>query len=88
MFATKHKSTRGNKCYQVFISDKDCIALHPMESQDEFEPTLHWFCKQIGVLVDLIVDGFSAQKKLSVKRFCDQGGTTLKILECATPWAN
>jgi len=45
MFATKHKSTRGNKCCQVFISDKDCIALYPMESQDEFETTLHWFCK-------------------------------------------
>ena len=32
--------------------------------------------------------GFSAQKKPSVKRFCDQVGTTLKMLERATTWEN
>ena len=59
-----------------------------MKSQDEFETALHWFCKEIGVPVDLILDGFSAQITSSVKRFCDQGGITLKILERATPWVN
>ena len=88
MFATKHKSTRGNKCCQVFVSDKGYIAVYPMKSQDEFETALHWFCKEIGVPVDLILDGFSAQTKTTIKRFCDQVGTTLKILERATPWAN
>ena len=28
MFATKHKSTRGNKCCQVFVSDKGYIAVY------------------------------------------------------------
>ena len=40
------------------------------------------------MIVDLTLDGFSAQTKLSVKWFYDQVGTTLKILERATPWAN
>ena len=38
--------------------------------------------------VDLIVVGFSAQKKPSVKRFCYQVGTMLKILVRAIPWSN
>ena len=88
MFARKHKSTRENKCCQVFVSDKGYVAVYPMKTQHEFETALHWFCKEIGVPVELIVDGFSAQTTTSVKRFCDQVGTTLKILERATPWAN
>ena len=88
MFASKHKSTRGNKCCQVFVSDKGYVAVYPMKSQDEFETALHWFCKEIGVPVELILDGFSAQTTSTVKRFCDQVGTTLKVLERATPWAN
>ena len=81
MFATKHKYTRGNACCQVFVSDKGCVAVYPMNSQDEFENDLHWFYKEVGVPVDLIVDEISAQKNPSAKRFCDQVGTTLMILE-------
>ena len=88
LFATNHKSTRGNKCCQVFVSGKIYICVCPMKSQDEFETTLHWIFKEVGVPVDRIVDEFSAQKKLSVKRLCDQVGTTLKILERAIPWEN
>ena len=79
MFATKHKSTKVNKCCQVFVSDEGYI-VHPMKYQDEFETALHWFCTEFGVLVNMIVDGFSTQKKPSVKRFCDQVGTALNIL--------
>ena len=85
MFTTKHKYVRGKKCCQVFVSDEGCVAMCPMKTQHAFSTTLHWFCKEAGVLVYLMVDGFSAQKKLSVKQFCDQVGTTLKILKCSTP---
>ena len=62
--------------------------MHPMKSQDEFETAVHWFCKEVGVLVDLIVDGFSDKKKLFFNRFCDLVDTTLKTLEPSTPWEN
>ena len=88
LFPTKHKSTRGKKYCKVFVRDKSYVTVYPMKSQDEFETDLHWFCKEVGVPVDLIVCEFSAQKKPSVKRFCNQVGTTLKILERATPWEN
>ena len=59
-----------------------------MKSQTEFQDTLHWFCKQVGVPVTLVVDGHKSQTSNSVKRFFDQVGLTLKTLETETPWAN
>ena len=50
-----------------------------MKSQDKFETTLNWFCKDFGVPVDLILDGFSIQTKFAMKRFCDQGLMTLEL---------
>ena len=59
-----------------------------MKSQSEFQTALHWFCKQIGVPTSLSIDGHKAQTSNAVRRFCNQVGTTLKILEVNTPWAN
>ena len=89
MFASpKAKSLRQNTCCQVFVSDKGYVAVYPMKSQSEFNSTPHWFCKQVGVPVSLIIDGHKAQKSNETRRFCSQVGTTLKILEIGTPWAN
>ena len=82
MFATpKAKSTQGYTCCQVFVSDKGFVAVYPMKSQAEFQTALHWFCKEVGVPVDLVVDAHRAQTSNKVQRFCDQVGTTLCILE-------
>jgi hypothetical protein len=70
------------------VSDKGFVAVYPMKNQEEFQTALHWFCKQIGVPASLICDGHSAQTSRNVKRFCDQIGTTLRILERGTPWSN
>ena len=59
-----------------------------MKSQAEFQTALHWFCKEVGVPVDLVVDAHRAQTSNKVQRFCDQVGTTLRILEKGTHWAN
>ena len=67
MLATKKNSTKVNKCSQILIFDKVYIAEFPMNFQHEFETTLCWFCKEVDVPVDLIINGFSAQKKLSIK---------------------
>ncbi len=37
LFATKMaKSLRGNTCAQIFVSDKDFIALYPMKKEAEY----------------------------------------------------
>ncbi len=89
MFATKKGiSTRGNKACQVFVSDKGFVAVYPMQSAKDFDTALHWFCKQVGVPVSLVCDPYSSQTSKEVKRFCDQIGTTLRVLEKGTQWAN
>ena len=45
MFATKAaKSLRGNTCCQLFVSDKDFLALYPMRQELEYPP----FFERIG----------------------------------------
>ena len=73
---------------QVFVSDKDFVAVYPMQSRRVFKDALHQFCKEIGAPVTLVVDPASENKSKDVRRFCHQVGTNLQILEEHTQWAN
>lgn len=89
MYATaKGKSTRGNKCCQVFVSDKGFVAVYPMECPSQFEDALQLFCKEVGVPVTMVADPHPSQTKKTVRRFCEQVGMTLRLLEKNTQWAN
>ena len=49
LFVTaKGKSTRGNTCAQLFVSDKGFVAIYPMASKRDYPKALHLFCKEIG----------------------------------------
>ncbi len=88
LLALTTKSTRGNIYAQVFVSDKGFLSVYPMKSQSEFQDALHWFCKEVGVPHQLVMDGHRAQKNLATKKFCHQVGTIMRVLEEGTPWAN
>jgi hypothetical protein len=89
LFVTdKAKSTRNFKACQLFVSDKGYIAVYPMERVGDFEKSLHLFCKDVGVPLTIVADPHPSQKSYSVRRFCDQVGTTLRLLEKSTQWAN
>ena len=70
------------------MSDRGFIAIYPMKSKGEFLDALHQFCKEVGVPTTLVVDPSGEQRKKEVKKFCHQVGTTLRILEESTQWAN
>ena len=64
MFATdKAKSTRGNKCCQLFVSDKGFVAVYPMESASQFEDALQLFCKEVGVPTTMVADPHPSQTR-------------------------
>ena len=84
----KGKSTRGNICAQIFVSDKGFVAIYPMKTKGDFLNALHQFCKEIGVPPTLVVDPAGEQTSKEVKKFCHQVGATLKIIEESTQWAN
>ena len=89
MFVTKSaKSLRGYTMLQLFVSDKGYISVYPMEKKSDFRDCLHLFCKEVGVPEILVVDPSGEQTSKPVRRFCIQVGTTLKMLEENTQWAN
>ena len=59
-----------------------------MELKSKFKDALHSFCKEVGVPIALVVDPSGEQTSKAVKQFCNQVGTTLRILEESTQWAN
>lgn len=82
------KSTRGNTSAQIFVSDKGFVAIYPMKHKSDFPDALHLFCKEVGVPESLIVDPSGEQTSRKVKKFCNQVGTSLRILGESTQWAN
>ena len=63
LFATKGaKSTRGNICAQIFVSDKGFRLLYPMKDQQSYFLALKEFAKDVGALEVLVCDAPPAQK--------------------------
>jgi hypothetical protein len=78
------KSSRGNICGQLFVSDKGFVAFYPMKRQADYFLALKQFAKDVGVPEVLVCDPYPAQTKHEIQNFCTQTGTTLKVLEAET----
>jgi hypothetical protein len=89
-FATKKagKSSRGHTCCQLFVTDKGFVYVVPMKSKGEALQAVKQFAKEIGAPEALICDMSGEQTSHALKRFCNEIGTTLRVLEEGTPWAN
>ena len=59
-----------------------------MISESESPLALELFAKEVGVPEYLIADPARAQKSREVVDFCHKIGTTLRLLEESTQWAN
>lgn len=89
-FATKKakKSSRGNTCCQLFVTDKGFVYVVPMKSKSEVIHAVKQFAKEIGAPDAIISDAAREQKSQELRKFCNEIGTSLRILEEGTPWAN
>ena len=88
-FVTKKgTSRRGYTCMQIFVSDKGFVYVVPMKSKGEFTDALHMFAKEIGVPLAIICDPSGEQTSAKSKKLVQQIGTTLRLLEEGTQWAN
>jgi hypothetical protein len=89
-FATSKagKSSRGHTCCQLFVTDKGFIYVAPMKSKSEALQAVKQFAKEIGAPDAMICDHSGEQTSIALKRFCQEIGATLKVLEEGTPWAN
>ena len=89
-FATKKggKSSRGNTCCQLFVTDKGFMHVVPMKRKSEVLMAVKIFAKEIGAPDALICDMSKEQTSSDMKIFLNEIGTTLRALEEGTPWAN
>lgn len=89
-FATSKagRSTRGNTCCQLFVTDKGFVYVVPMKTRAEVMKAVKQFAKEIGAPEALICDAAREQRQVDLRSFCNEIGTTLRVLEENTPWAN
>jgi hypothetical protein len=80
----KARSTRGYTCMQIFVSDKGFVKVYPMRKVSEYPQALKLFAKDVGAPDVLVADLHPSNKSKDVKAFCNQIGTTLRILEEST----
>ena len=82
------KSSRGHTYAQLFVTDNFCAYVVPMKSENEFSQAIKQLAKAIGAPDALICNTARAQKSAAVRRFCNDIGTTIRVLEENTPWSN
>ena len=89
-FSTKNagKSTRKNTCCQLFVTDKGFVYVVPMKSKVNVLDAVKQFAKEIGAPDALIFDMSGEQTSQPMRKFCHKIGTSLRVLEEGTPWAN
>ena len=89
-FATrkKGKSSRGNTCCQLFVTDKGFVYVVPMRRKSDVPHAIRQFAKEIGAPDAIVCDPGWEQISQAVKQFCNVIGTQLRMLEEGTPWAN
>jgi Reverse transcriptase (RNA-dependent DNA polymerase) len=91
-FATKKKgrgkSSRGHTCVQLFVSDTGFVFVVPMKSKSQVPQAMKMFAKEVGAPDSFICDHSGEQTSKEVKDFCHLIGSSLRILEEGTPWAN
>ena len=87
-FATKKagKLSRGNACFQLFVTDKGFVYVVPLKSRTEVLQAIKQFAKEIGVLDAIICDEASEKKSQNIRKLLGEIGTTLRLLEEGTPW--
>ena len=90
LFATSKagKSSRGNKCAQLFVTDKGFVYVVPMKSESQVLHAIKQFAKTIGAPEALIHDASKAQKSKELHMYCNDIGTTLRVFDGNTPLAN
>ena len=86
--ASSGKSTRGHTCMQLFVTDKGFVYVVPMSSKKEVPLALKQFAKEIGAPDAIIADASGEQTSKEVKSFLSSIGTSLRLIEEGTPWAN
>ena len=81
-------SERGHTCCQFFVTDKGFIYVVLMKSKKDVPQAVKQFAKEIGAPNAIICDTAGDQTSGALNEICHKIGTTSRVLEDGTPWAN
>ena len=84
----KLRSTRGNTCAQLFVTDKGFLFVVPMRTRGDVLHALKAFVRAVGAPEAFVLDPSGEQTSQKVKGFVSEIGTALRVLETNTQWAN
>jgi len=89
-FATRKggKSSRQNTCCQLFVTDRGFVYVVPLRSKSEVLQAVKLFAKEVGAPDAIIADAAKEQQSTELRGFLQSIGTSLRLLEEGTPWAN
>ncbi len=81
-FATSKagKSSRGNTCCQLFVTDKGFVYVVPMKTKSEVMQAVKQFAKEIGAPDAIISDAAAEQNSQAMKKFLNEIETTLRAV--------
>ena len=63
------KSSRGNTCCQIFVTDKGCVYVVLIRSKKDVVLVVKQFAKEIGAPDAIVCDAAGEQTSLDLKRF-------------------
>ena len=73
---------------QLFVTDKGFVHVIPMTKKSQAPMAFKIFAKDIGAPDAIICDTSREQISKEVRDFCHKIGTSIRVLEEVTPWAN
>ena len=73
---------------QLFVSDCSFISIYPMKAKQDYLKAMKLFAKEVGVPEVLVADHSGEQTSNKSREYCQLIGTTLRVLEEGTLWAN
>ena len=87
-FATSKckNSSRGNTCDKLFVTDKGFVYIVPITKESDVLQAIKQFSKVIGAPDAIIWDAARAQTSADMRKFCNEIGTTLRVLDKNSPW--
>ena len=82
------KTTRGNSCMQLFVTDKGYVWVCPMKTESDIHKVVKLFFKAVGVPDAFICDNAKAQTQGETEKICQLAGTIIRQIEPHTQWSN
>ena len=82
------KSSRGNTCAQLFVTDFNYVRIEPMKARADCYKAVKSFFKHVGVPKAIVADGAMEQVYGETLKICNLVGCDIKELEKNTQWSN